>query len=181
MPEPRPPKLVLAEQWARSAGKPTDWLEGRFSPSSPVEVVLVVYQGPISVYVRVQEEALRVFVQANLPEEAREALRNLSDELKTKLTFLVRQALLYEARVAYQVAPVDLKSIEHLEKFTVEEILMVSEEDTSTMNRFLDAIVEVTVVAMRVGQLLSTAGPQSGGPPERGFDVPKQPPGVMYR
>ena len=159
-PQPeRPAPLLLAERWVKGAGKPVQW--GSFkagSPESSMQAMLVVQQGPVAVFIRSSLESVVVFVVADLPMSFRQGISALPSDLRSKMLLHLKQELLSIPRCAFALHPPTLTKIEQLERFVVEQTLVLDEKEPSTRNRLLDAIMEVTVGALRAGTVLNAAG-----------------------
>ncbi|MFZ0699701.1 MAG: DUF2299 family protein [Thermoplasmata archaeon] len=177
----KPQLLQVAERWAKAAGRDVKW--GSFkvgSPEASFQSMLVIQQGSIAVFVRCQADALVVFVVADLPMEARQKIATLSSELRSKMLIHLRQELLSVPRNGFAVFPPTLMSIDQLERFIVEQTLVIDEHDPSTRNRFLDAVMEVTVGAMRAAQVIASLGqPLLGSSP--GTSGSRQAADAMFR
>lgn len=183
IPEPEPEKpaaLLLAEKWAKGAGKAVQWGAIRLgSPTAPLQAMLVVQQGPVVVFVRSHIEAVVVSVIIEMPLTVRQKIASLPSDLRAKMLVLLRQELLSVNRNAFALHPPTLTNIEQLERFVVEQSIVLDADDASTRNRFLDAIMEVTNGTLRAGQVLQPGGPSLQSTQSSG--VSKNLPEGMFR
>lgn len=171
-----PRELALAERWAKDAGREVQRATAK-TPNGDVPV-LIVKHGNWAVLVRIERAAIVVFAIAQVDQEMRNRLATLDPGIQQRVLLALTTELLSSPRTGYSFVPADLKSVTALEQVSTEEVLVISESDPSSRNRFLDAIQEVVTVMVRGTRMLAIAGNQ---PPPTGTTPPPPPPPEMYR
>ncbi len=180
MAQAQPPKLprglALAERWAKDAGR--DVQRGvAGTPQGDIPIIIMKH-GPYSVMVRMEHKAIAVFAVAQTDQPMRDKLAGLSPDVQKRALIALTAELLSSPRTGYTVVPSGLTSIAALEQISVEEVVVISEGDPSSRNRFLDATQEVVTVMVRAGRILAIAGDQ---PPPTASTTPPGPPPTYIR
>ncbi len=176
---PFTPMMELAEEWAKGMGKGT--MRGEFStPEGTRQPLLVVDHGGNRVFVRQDRDCLTVFVIVEMEQDAIDKVAKLSPDLQRRLYAAFRLQLMMHGRTGFATAPTGAKHLREIRRVVIEQVVRIEKNDTSTYNRYADAIQEVVTSMVRAfsvfGHLLSDG---SGGAGTAG--VRRPPPNPMYQ
>lgn len=142
------PMLELAEKWAMGMGCQTARITATL-PDGTVEPALSIKRGQFVIFCKEQSGALLLLAILEIPSESRSRLRMLDKPTKDKLLTALKLAIMQNERTGFSLFPEDIQSVDELQKFSLSQIVRLSESDTSSFNRFADAIQELTTGIVR--------------------------------
>lgn len=144
------PKMVeLAERWARELGYPTDRTEGTRSDGSTVPSLVIQY-GAVSLLCNEHEGTLRVLAVMDVSPETRAQLRKLDAGASAQLLSALKLALTQNPRGGFSCYPSGFRHAAEIEQISLHQRFKVADGDLGSFNRFLDALQEVSVGAIRL-------------------------------
>jgi hypothetical protein len=177
----RPKILATALRWAEDLQYKCDWGEGQDGTGARFAVLIVHINDQLAVAVKEHGKGLMVFAHQTIPEDVRAAIREGVGEKERKEALLVLQGdLLQLARVGFNLQPHGITSIDLVESIGLNVLLRIDDEDTATMNRYLDAIQEVGTSVVRVALAFGTTIGASKGT-DTTYQSASPPPTDIYR
>jgi hypothetical protein len=170
-----PSTLILAENWSRKIGKKVKKTEA-ILPDKKKLPILAISHGKMLVYVRAEHKIIVIFTKAEVPNFITEQLKKLKKEKQEIILDSLKQQLLSHGRTGYYLDPLNASIISDLKGFTIEQRIRISNKDSGSFNRFLDAIQEVVTVTIRA---LTLFGVLPSEPSSTGI-IQMKPPDEMY-
>lgn len=140
-------------------------------------MALGISHGQRTVFVSARGSSVIVWATVDLPDEFRNRLATLDVETQEKLLLTVEHALLSYGRTGFNLDPPSPRLISEVKRFTVEQTVRLSKGDSSSFNRYGDAIQEVVTAAVRVVVFLQ---PASQPPTTSEGTADAKPPSGMY-
>ena len=87
--------------------------------------------------------------QSNLPEDVRKRLAQLNLGRQAAIPIAFMGELLSNTRTGFAFVPQKFGSIDQLQRFAVQQLLKILEDDVGSFNRFYDAVQETVTVAVK--------------------------------
>ncbi len=140
------PSLALAEKWINETGRPTTRNLSNPLPDGTQVPVLLCTHGMYNVAITEQAGCLFVQALAQISEDVRKKLADLTPETKQKVLIALNGELSSNSRTGYSFQPPDARAMDEVQGFFVQQLLKISESDVGSFNRLCDAIQEVVTV-----------------------------------
>lgn len=144
--------LQLAERWAREAGCETERTEGRRTDGSTIPSIAIQH-GAVSLLCNERDGVLRVIVVMDIAEGTRAQLRRLDANQNAQFLSTLRSTLTQNPRGGFSCYPGGFRHASEIRQITLEQRLRIAANELSSFNRFLDAMQEVSIGALRVAQI----------------------------
>jgi hypothetical protein len=145
---PLTPNLELAREWAIELGNTTEHISAT-GPDGKVEPAISIQHGMFVIFCKEQGEALLLIAVAEVPPVTRARLRTLDEPIRQKLLTSLKLAVMQNERTGFNLLPVDLTSIEQLQKYSLSQTVRIARDSPETYNRFGDAIQEISSGLLR--------------------------------
>ncbi len=160
-----PPKLGLAEKYCKKLGRKYQYVEAE--SNNETITLLAVSHGSRPVFVRQEKDSIIIFIQIDIPDEMKTIFQKLNPELGEKILISLKHELLSQERTGFSLLPQGINKLSELEGFTVQQQIVISEKDPSSINRFADAIQEVVTVTVRALLILNLLPKDGTGQEEK--------------
>jgi hypothetical protein len=158
------PQLRLAEKWAKELGNVTGQTEGT-DPGGNKLPALTIQHGAALLIAVEQNEVLGLLAGMEFPATLREQIGLLPPKTQEKMLYTIKQVLMDNPRVAWQMQPPTTTRMGELDKLQLSAFMRLDGKNVETFNRFADAIQELTTLVVRVGVVVGQifAGASTGG------------------
>lgn len=146
--------LTLAEKWARDLGNVTARISGT-TPDGHEIPALSIKHGVFTVFCREEAGALHFSAILDIPADARSQLRKLDAPSQTRLLTTLKVALMENPRTGFGFFPVEFQRVYEIQKISLDQVVKISPDDSSTFNRFSDAIQELSTGLLKTVMVFS--------------------------
>ncbi|MCI4326745.1 MAG: hypothetical protein L3K16_03800 [Thermoplasmata archaeon] len=156
--------MEIAEKWASTLGDTTGQTDGA-DPKGSRLTALAIQHGPATLIVAEQNEVIVLIAGLEFPAQLRAQVNQLPQKTQEKILYTIKQVLMENARVAWQMQPATVTRLGELGKLQLSIFMRLDEKNTETFNGFADAIQELTTLVVRVGVVVGqvfTGGSTSG-------------------
>lgn len=161
-----PPKLRLAEKFCKKLGRKYEYKEAIVG--NETKILLFVYHGGNPIFVSQEKDSIIIFIRINIPDEVKKISQKLEEELTERILFNLKRELSSHERTGFSLIPININKLSELEGFVVQQQIVISEKDPSSINRFADAIQEVVTVTARALLILNLLPRDETGQGEMG-------------
>lgn len=141
--------VELAEKWSRELGYATERTEGRRTDGSVIPSIAIEH-GAVSLLCNEQNGALHVLAVMNIAPETRANLRRLDAAQNAQFLSTLKSVLMQNPRGGFSVYPGGFRHAAEMQQISLDQRLRIAPGDLASYNRFIDALQEVSVGALRL-------------------------------
>jgi hypothetical protein len=144
--------VALAEKWAGELGCATERTEGRRTDGSIVPSVSIQH-GATWLLCNEKSGVLRLLAVMDVAPETRAALRRLDANQNHQFLRTLRLELMQNPRGGFSVYPGEFRHAAEIQQISIEQRCRIAAGDLASYNRFIDAMQELSIGALRLALL----------------------------